>query len=130
MSEWVLAKVMNGLNQHKKAVNGSRILVLGIADKKNIDDMRESPAIENMSQVGKLGAKVEYSAPYVPVALKIRRYTFDLESASLSASRSAEYVNSVILTADHDLFDCEMILVSTKLIVDTWAIPCEYRKYC
>jgi len=118
MPAWVVGKVTDGLNQHKKAVNGSRVLILGVAYKKNIDDMRESPAVEIMSQLENLGAKVEYSDPYVSVMPKMRRYSFDLKSVQLSAVILTEY-DCVILTTDHDLFDYEMILKEARLIVDT-----------
>jgi UDP-N-acetyl-D-glucosamine dehydrogenase len=118
MPQWVVSKVVDGLNQHKKAVNGSRILVLGIAYKKNVDDMRESPAVEIMSQLQGLGAMIDYSDPHVPTFPIMRRHCFELKSVQLTALVLAAY-DCVVLTTDHDLFDYEMILDNADLIIDT-----------
>jgi len=85
MPEYVLNKIISGLNEHKKAINGSRILMLGIAYKKNIDDMRESPSVEIMQLIQNCGAEIHYSDPYVPVFPKMRRYSFDMKSIDVSS---------------------------------------------
>ena len=118
MPEWVVGKVSQGLNRKEKAINGSRILVLGIAYKKNIDDMRESPAVEIMSQLIELGAKVDYSDPYVPIFPKMRRYNFELDSIVINAKALARY-ECIVLATDHDAFDYELIRQHASLIVDT-----------
>lgn len=118
MPEWVVGKVVDGLNQHKKSVNGSRILMLGIAYKKNVDDMRESPAVEIMSQLERLGARVEYSDPHVPAFPTMRRHRFDLKSIALTEANVAKY-DCIVLTTDHDAFDYEMIEKYAGLLVDT-----------
>jgi UDP-N-acetyl-D-glucosamine dehydrogenase len=118
MPEWVVSKVAEGLNRHRKAVNGSRILVLGISYKKNVDDMRESPSVEIMSQLRDLGAKVDYSDPHVPVFPRMRRYRFDLQSTDLSADTLVQY-DCVVLATDHDAFDYGVIGQHANLIVDT-----------
>jgi len=118
MPEWVVGKIAEGLNQHKKAINGSRILLLGIAYKKNVDDMRESPAVEIMSQLNNLGAKVDYSDPHVPKLPKMRRYDFDLKSTELSPEALTEY-DCVVITTDHDAFNYDSIKQNASLIVDT-----------
>ena len=118
MPEWVIDKVIAGLNQHKKSVNGSRVLVLGIAYKKNVDDMRESPSVEIMSRLQELGAAVEYHDPYVPVFPKMRRYRFELSSIELSPTTLAQY-DCVVLSTDHDTFDYALIEDYAELIVDT-----------
>jgi UDP-N-acetyl-D-glucosamine dehydrogenase len=118
MPEWVVGKVAEALNQHGRAIKGSRVLVLGIAYKKNVDDMRESPALELMELLQRRGAKVEYHDPHVPVFPKMREHRFDLKSVALSA-QSVAACDVVLLATDHDAFDYELILKNSKLIVDT-----------
>ncbi len=117
MPEWVVSKVADGLNLHGKSVNGSRILILGIAYKKNIDDMRESPAALILELLRDKGAEISYSDPHVPKFPAMRKYDFDLSSVDLSAEMIREY-DCVVLTTDHDLFDYDMIRDNASLIVD------------
>jgi len=118
MPEYVVSKVMQGLNAHKKAINGSRVLVLGIAYKKNVDDMRESPSVEIMEQMQHHGAMVAYSDPHVPVFPKMRRYSFDLSSVELTTDAIAGY-DCIVIGTNHDAFDFDMIKQHARLIVDT-----------
>ncbi|MBK0113837.1 nucleotide sugar dehydrogenase [Delftia sp. S67] len=118
MPHWVVGKVADALNERGKAVKGSRILVLGLAYKKNIDDTRESPAVEIMDLLQAKGAHVEYSDPHVPVFPRKRDYYFDLKSIKLTSGAVASY-DCVVLATDHDGFDYEKLLVSASLIVDT-----------
>jgi UDP-N-acetyl-D-glucosamine dehydrogenase len=109
---------VDALNENGRALKGSRILVLGIAYKKNVDDMRESPSAELMELLTAKGARVEYSDPHVPLFKKMRRYTFQLKSIVLTAETIATY-DLVLLATDHDLFDYDLIQAHAKLIVDT-----------
>ncbi len=118
MPAWVVGKCTDALNEHGHAVKGSRILVLGIAYKKNVDDMRESPSAELMVLLAEKGATVEYSDPHVPVFKKMRRYSFDLRSVPLSPEAIAGY-DLVLLATDHDAFDYDLLQANAKLIVDT-----------
>ncbi len=118
MPSWVVNKVTLGLNQHKKSVNGSNILILGIAYKKNVDDMRESPSVEIMSVLEKLGANVTYSDPHVPTFPKMRRHYFDLSSMELT-SENLNFHDCVVLATDHDEFNYSMIERYSSLIIDT-----------
>jgi len=118
MPQWVVSKVSDALNDHKKSINGSKILVLGIAYKKNVDDMRESPSVELMSLLQERGAIVDYSDPYLPTFPRMRNYSFNLDSIELSPEVIAEYV-CVLLATDHDNFDYEMIQKNANLIIDT-----------
>jgi len=118
MPEYVIGKVSAGLNSQKKSINGSRILVLGIAYKKNVDDMRESPSVEIMSLLQKQGANVAYSDPYLPTFPKMRRYTFDLQSEDLTADNLASY-DCVLIATNHDDFDYELIKKNAQLVIDT-----------
>jgi UDP-N-acetyl-D-glucosamine dehydrogenase len=99
-------------------IRGSRILVLGIAYKKNVDDMRESPAVKLMEILRANGAEVRYSDPHVPVFPKTRQHTFHLKSEPLSPKMIADH-DLVLVATNHDQFDYSMILKNAKLIVDT-----------
>ncbi len=118
MPHWVVQKVADALNDHGKAVKGSRILVLGLAYKKNIDDTRESPAVEIMSLLQDKGAQVAYSDPHVPSFPQKRDYHFDLQSVELTAQNIASY-DCLVLATDHDGFDYAALADPAKLIVDT-----------
>lgn len=118
MPEYVVSKLVDALNERCRALKNSRILVLGIAYKKNVDDMRESPSVEIMELIEAKGGIVAYSDPHVPVFPKMREHHFDLSSVSLTASVLADF-DAVVLSTDHDKFDYELIRSSAKLIVDS-----------
>lgn len=124
MPAWVLKKIAKSLNTHEKSVKGSKILVLGIAYKKNIDDMRESPSVFLMEKIRDEGAKLDYSDPHVPVFPEMREHSFDLKSVELTPANIAQY-DCVVLATDHDKFDYDMIQKNAKLIIDTRG---KYRK--
>jgi len=118
MPKWVIGKVMDSLNNAGKPLQGSGVLVLGIAYKKNVDDMRESPSVELMSILKNKGAIVTYSDPYVPRFPRMRRYSFDLDSVELTPE-VLQQADCVLIATNHDDFDYEMIKANAKLIVDT-----------
>jgi len=118
MPHWVVQKVADALNDHGKAIKGSRILVLGLAYKKNIDDSRESPAVEIMELLQAKGAVIAYSDPHIPTFPKKRDHHFDLQSVPLSA-QTLEDFDCVVLATDHDGFDYELLQSQAHLIVDT-----------
>lgn len=118
MPDWVVNKIVEGLNLNKKSINGSRILIMGIAYKKNVDDMRESPAVEIMHLLQEKGAEIAYSDPYVPEFPRMRRYNFDLASEELN-SRMLEKYDCAVIVTDHDAVDYKLISDSGVLIVDT-----------
>jgi UDP-N-acetyl-D-glucosamine dehydrogenase len=118
MPEYVLGKLMDGLNDLGKAVKGSKILVLGIAYKKNVDDMRESPSVEIMELIEAKGGVVAYSDPHVPVFPKMREHNFELSSEVLSADNIASF-DALVLATDHDKFDYELIKQHARLIIDS-----------
>jgi UDP-N-acetyl-D-glucosamine dehydrogenase len=118
MPDYVISKVASALNLVKKAINGSRILVLGIAYKKNVDDMRESPSVMLMEKLRDLGAEVSYSDPHLPVFPKMREHHFELLSIPLTAENLSAY-DCVLLATDHDKFDYELIKQNAKLIIDS-----------
>jgi UDP-N-acetyl-D-glucosamine dehydrogenase len=124
MPEWVVQKLSTALNARGTPVRGARILVLGIAYKKNVDDLRESPSVELMDQLMHLGAQVDYSDPHIPVFPHIRRAHYELKSVKLSAAALKRY-DAVLLATNHDAFNYHLIAKHSKLIVDTRGV---YRK--
>jgi UDP-N-acetyl-D-glucosamine dehydrogenase len=124
MPEYVLGKLSGALNEAGKAMKDAKILVLGIAYKKNVDDMRESPAVQVMELVRANGGVVAYSDPHVPVFPKMREHKFDLSSVELSPQQLKQY-DAVVLTTDHSKFDYDMIYEHSRLIIDSRGI---YRK--
>ena len=124
MPEWVVGKLMEALNERGKALKGSRVLVLGIAYKKNVDDMRESPAVELMELLVKRGCRVDYSDPHVPAFPRMREHHFDLKSVPVSAATVASY-DVVLVATNHDAFDYALIARHAQLIVDTRGVYLE-----
>ena len=118
MPQYVVNKTVLALNERCLAIKDSHILVLGIAYKKNVDDMRESPSVVIMELLRDLGANVAYSDPHVPVFPKMREHHFDLSSEPLTAENLARF-DGVILATDHDKFDYALIRQHAQLIVDT-----------
>jgi len=118
MPAWVIGKIAEALNERERSIKGSRILVLGIAYKKNVDDMRESPSVELMEMLQHKGAVIAYCDPWVPTFPKMRRYKFDLASVTLTPESLAAY-DIVLIATNHDVFDYALVKQHSKLIVDT-----------
>ena len=118
MPQWVVQKITLALNSVEKPIKGSRILMLGIAYKKNIDDVRESPSVEIMQQLDRLGARVEYCDPYFPKFPQMRRYDFDLTSLELTTEVLRTF-DCVVIGVDHDCFDFDLVVDESALVVDT-----------
>src|SRR5262249_36249191 len=106
------------LNERGRAVKDSAILVLGIAYKKNVDDVRESPAAVIMELLRSRGARLSYADPHVPRFPKMREHRFDLASAPLTPGFLASQ-DCVMLVTDPDAFDYEAIAAHSRLLVDT-----------
>jgi UDP-N-acetyl-D-glucosamine dehydrogenase len=117
MPEWVVGKLAAALQARGRGLAGSRVLVLGIAYKKNVDDTRESPAVEMMEILAARGAAVAYSDPHVPAFPKMRAHRFDLASVALSPQAVASY-DALLVATDHDAFDYAMIARHARLVVD------------
>ena len=118
MPQWVVAKIADALNQRQKSLKGSRILALGIAYKRDVDDMRESPSVLVMELLRDRGAIVEYSDPNAPVFPKMREHNFDLASVELTPEALRSF-DAVVLLTDHSDFDYAAILEHADMIVDT-----------
>lgn len=118
MPEYVLGKLVKALNVRKLALNGAKVLVLGIAYKKNVDDMRESPSVEIMELIRAAGGEIAYSDPHVLVFPKMREHSFELSSVALTHETLAGF-DAVILATDHAKFDYAMIRQHARLIIDS-----------
>jgi UDP-N-acetyl-D-glucosamine dehydrogenase len=119
MPDYVVNKLLLALNEKQKPIKAAKILVLGIAYKRDVDDMRESPSIILIEKLQELGAMVDYSDSHVPVIPKLRGHThLNLQSVPLNAATLASY-DCVLLATDHSDFDYDAVLKSANLIVDT-----------
>ena len=118
MPDYVVAKTVSALNDRKKAINGSKILVLGIAYKKNIDDMRESASVVLMEKYEALGAEISYSDPHVPIFPEMREHSFNLKSIEPTCGNLSK-CDCVVIATDHDSFDYNLIKECASLIIDT-----------
>jgi UDP-N-acetyl-D-glucosamine dehydrogenase len=112
----VVAAVATALNQRKKAVNGSKILVLGLAYKKDIDDLRESPSLTIIELLQKEGAQVSYNDPYFPTVGKGRKYNLDMKCTPLD--NLGQY-DCVLIVTDHSDYDFARIVRESQVVVDT-----------
>lgn len=112
----VVASVASALNRHRKTLNGARVLILGVAYKKDIDDLRESPALTIIELLQKQGAEVCYNDPYIPVIGKGRKY--DLQMKSTALERLDQY-DSVLIVTDHSSYDYAKVVEDAQLVVDT-----------
>jgi UDP-N-acetyl-D-glucosamine dehydrogenase len=116
---FVVERAVQGLNEKScKSIKGAKVLVIGVAYKKDVDDMRESPSLKLIELLLQRGASVDYHDPYVPVMPRTRRHQFDLHSVPLSEDSLAAYDLAIIAT-DHSCFDYEAIITHSRLVVDT-----------
>ena len=118
MPEWVVGRLGEALNEDRKAIRGSRILVLGAAYKRDIGDMRESPAVEIIEMLQHAGAEVSYHDPHVPRLPRMRRHQLELESVPLTAETLASS-DAVIVVTDHSAVDYGLVASEARLVVDT-----------
>ena len=118
MPHYVIMRTMEALNERKKSLKGSKVLVLGLAYKKDIDDLRESPSTELIELLREKGAKVDYNDPYIPKTPKQRQHDLGMTSKTLSAGMLASY-DVVLIATDHSDYDYGWIVKNAKLVVDT-----------
>lgn len=118
MPEYVVSRLVWALNKHKKSLNGSKVLILGIAYKKDVDDDRESPSLRLIELLKREGAKVAYHDPHVPVLKKSRKYDFGLKSTPLTAAKVKGFDVVLVATA-HSSVDYALVGEHAPLIVDT-----------
>ena len=115
---YVVEKSQDELNKYGKSLHGSKVLILGAAYKKNIDDMRESPSLKLIEIFESKGAQVDYSDPFVLKLPITRKYKYEMESVELSAKNLNSY-DLIVLATDHDSFNYQLIADNSKLIIDT-----------
>jgi len=118
MPHYVVEQLIKALNEQQKTLNGANILVLGIAYKKNVDDVRESPSVFIMEILRKWGAQISYSDPHVPNFPNMREHCFNLNSVELTPQTIATF-DAVLLLTDHDVFDYDLIEANACLLLDT-----------
>ena len=118
MPEYVVHRVGLALNDLGKAVKGSRVLVLGLAYKANVDDTRESPSFELIERLRELGAHVDYSDPHVPRTVPVRKHDLGMTSVDLTPESLKGY-DAVLVSTAHDLFDWGLVAEHARLVVDT-----------
>ncbi|MFB3850650.1 MAG: nucleotide sugar dehydrogenase [Acidobacteriota bacterium] len=126
MPEYVVEKVSSGLNGMKKSINGSKILILGIAYKKNIDDARETPAFEIIEKLIELGAEIDFHDPFVPVCPKTRKHKKMAGKKSIEiVKENLKKYDAAVVVTDHSNVDYKKIGNVVPLIIDTRGV---YRK--
>jgi len=118
MPYYVIEKTVEALNTNKKSLNGSRILILGIAYKKDVDDDRESPGYAIMKMLLEKGAIVSYNDPWIPKLHTTRKYNFQMESTPITQEFLAE-IDAVIIVTDHTDYDFNEIVRHSNLVIDT-----------
>jgi len=119
MPQYVVDKLSLALNARGKSVNGSSILVLGLAYKPDVDDVRESPSFELIEKLSDLGAKVDYNDPHVPATHRMRKYgDLGMKSVALTPESLSGY-DAVLISTNHKAYDWQQVVDHAKLIIDT-----------
>lgn len=121
MPDYVVQRVASALNDHGKAVHGSRLLVLGLAYKPDVDDPRESPSFTIIEKLQARGAQVDYNDPHLPVAPSMRHHKVQLRSVDLSPETIRAY-DAVVVVTNHSAYDWPMIADNAQLLIDTRGI--------
>jgi UDP-N-acetyl-D-glucosamine dehydrogenase len=118
MPDFVVARVAGALNKRGRAVRGSKVLILGLAYKPDIDDVRESPSFELIEKLHELGAAVDYNDPIVPQTHQMRKYDLRMSSVALSPESLRSY-DAVVVSTNHSAYDWQLIADNAKLIIDS-----------
>ena len=118
MPSYVVEKTVEALNRDEKSMKGSRILILGVAYKRDVDDDRESPAYAIMKMLWEKGAQISYNDPWIPRLRPTRKYAFEMESIPLTPEMLAE-ADAVIIVTDHSAYDFADIVRHARLVIDT-----------
>jgi UDP-N-acetyl-D-glucosamine dehydrogenase len=115
----VVDALANALNDRQKSIKGSKVLLLGVAYKKDVDDLRESPSLKLLELLTQRGAAMDYNDPYFPALFKMRHYDYSqMRSVDLTPERLGTY-DCVLIATDHSSYDYEAIVRGSKLVVDT-----------
>jgi UDP-N-acetyl-D-glucosamine dehydrogenase len=118
MPEWVVGKLSDALNERGKSLKGSRVLVLGVAYKRNIDDVRESPSLEIIELLRAKGSDVLYHDPHVKKLHRMRRHDLNLESVELDEDLVSR-CDAVLIVTDHEAVDYPLVFSRARLVIDT-----------
>lgn len=118
MPEYVVEKLVAAVNEVGKSIKGAKVLVLGLAYKKDVDDLRESPSVTLIEMLKKRGAKVDYNDPYIPRTPKQREHDLRMTSKKLTDKMLAGY-DCVLISTDHSCYDYDWIVKHANLVVDT-----------
>lgn len=118
MPYWVAEKVIHALSDQCKPIKRSKILILGLAYKKDVDDMRESPTLKLIEILSAHGAVVDYNDPYIPEMPQVRKYKYEMKSVDLTPENVASY-DAVLISTDHSDYDYDMIAEHAQLLIDT-----------
>jgi UDP-N-acetyl-D-glucosamine dehydrogenase len=118
MPYYVVQRTIDALDARGVAINNAKLLVLGLAYKKDVDDTRESPSLKLIELFLELGAKVDYNDPYIPKTRKLRLYDLKMESVALTKANLAKY-DCVVISTNHSSYNYRFIVTNSKLIVDT-----------
>ncbi len=127
MPEFVVNKLMYALDWRGKALKGAKVLVLGLAYKKDIDDVRESPSISLIELLRYRGAKVDYNDPHCPRTHKMREHDLKMTSKKLSAAMLKRY-DVVLISTDHSSYDYQWIVDNSQLVIDTRNATAKVRR--
>jgi UDP-N-acetyl-D-glucosamine dehydrogenase len=114
----VLRRIGEALNTKHKSIRGSRVLILGVAYKPDVDDMRESPAIKIIELLMDLGAEVSYNDPHVPKFPKLRKYDYVFESVELTP-KLLKSMDCAVIVTNHAAYDYDFIVRHSDVIIDT-----------
>jgi len=118
MPDYVIQRTTLALNERGKSVHGAKVLVLGLAYKPDVDDVRESPSFEIIEKLQHLGAKVDFNDPHVPATHKMRHHDLNMKSVKLSPRTLAGY-DAVVIATHHQAYDWDLVAKHAKLIIDT-----------
>jgi UDP-N-acetyl-D-glucosamine dehydrogenase len=128
MPDYVVSKTADALNKRGKCLRGAKILILGIAYKRDIDDMRESPALEVIELLREKEAKISYNDPNIPRIPKVRKHDLDLKSTLLTA-KFLKSVDAALIITDHSSYDYSWIVENSNLVVDTRNATKDVKKF-
>jgi UDP-N-acetyl-D-glucosamine dehydrogenase len=118
MPEYVMEKVVRAVNDAGKSIKGAKVLVLGLAYKKDVDDLRESPSVVLIEMLKKRGAKVDYNDPFIPKTHRQREHDLRMTSKNLDEKTLASY-DCVLIATDHSCYDYDFIVKHARLVVDS-----------
>ena len=118
MPDFVVSRITLALNDRGKSVRGAKVLVLGLAYKPDVDDVRESPSFELIEKLEHLGAAVDYNDPLVPKTHRMRHHDLDMSSVDITPAAISKY-DCVVISTNHSAYDWQMIADHAKLLIDT-----------